>query len=334
MTYVDVPVNVFLRFSLERFCITPDLISAKHEFVFEGRPVTLSLPGLDKDTVPPEQRRIECHKWKSVGNIPLEYNVNSLDIEMELGDTIRVPEPVRHLHPNQFELFKPHEQKNLDQTVAEAGTIVRRAFEYWLRMLRWKSGIGYIGEPSIRYAGAHEGGAVLRDRLSGHRMWLQPHVIRAVGSRPVTTSQWDATQVALTACKLPPVWFEFLFDSEMRINNNDLVGAVLSLAIALEVNVRTIFSHDLRTADIEPVMLEIFDQTNLRALLNRIKKMRRWDKEWEKATDLSEINSLMNYRDRVMHSAQTENLDEVELRKMHAAVKKFAYFTCDHLGLS
>jgi hypothetical protein len=118
MTYVDVPVNVFLRFSLERFCITPDLIAAKHEFIFEGRPATLSLPGLDKDTVPPEQRRIECHK------------------------------------------------------------------------------------------------------------------------------------------------------------------------------------------------------------------------EWEQATDLSKINSLMNYRDRVMHSAETENIDAVELRKMHAAVKKFAYFTCDNLGLS
>jgi hypothetical protein len=130
------------------------------------------------------------------------------------------------------------------------------------------------------------------------------------------------------------VWFDFLFYSEMRINNDDLVGAVLSLAIALEVNVRTIFSHDLGTTNIEPVMLEIFDQANLRALLNRIRKTRRWDKEWEKATDLGEINSLMNYRDRVMHSAETENIDVVKLRKMHAAVKTFAYFTCDKLGLS
>src|ERR1700730_3893162 len=91
-------------------------------------------------------------------------------------------------------------------------------------------------------------------RRDPERLWRQSQVVRAVGSRPVTSLHWDATQIALAARKVPPVWFDFLFDSEMRINNDDLVGAVLSLAIALEVNVRTIFSHDLGAMNIEPVM--------------------------------------------------------------------------------
>jgi hypothetical protein len=69
-------------------------------------------------------------------------------------------------------------------------------------------------------------------------------------------------------------------------------------------------------------------------LLNRFKKMRLWNNDWAAATDLSKFNSLMSHRDGVMHSAKTENLDARELRRMHEAVKAFAYFTCEALGLS
>jgi hypothetical protein len=336
MTYVNVPVNAFRPFSLDRLCIVPDLVAAKHEFTFGGKKAIFSLPGLEKESVPYEQKRIMCRKWKSEGHVPLEYDVHSLDVEIEVEAPIGVPEAVLHLHPNQSELLQAREQEQLNKIVSETGAELHKAFAYWLRVLRWKSGIGYIGEPSVSYAGGHQsaGGAVLRERSTGHRMWLQGQTIFAIGNRPVTLDQWSAAQSALVSGKTPPVWFDFLFDAEMRINNNDLVGAVLSLAISLEVNVRFVFSHHLREASIEPVIVEIFDQTNLRALLNRFKRMRDWSNDWAAATDLSTFNSLMTHRDGVMHSAKTENLDARELRKMHAAVKTFAYFTCDVLGLS
>jgi len=334
MAYVDVPTNVFRRFSLDRLCIIPELVGAKHRFVFEGRNVTLTLPDVDHVDLPFEQRRLHLHKWRSEGMVPLEYQVYDLDLETEVADSVRVPEEVVRLAPNQFHLLTPQERAHLDKVVAEAGQFLRAAFGYWLRVLRWKSAIAYIGEPNIRYAGDDQGGAVLRERATEHRMWLQPGLISVVGSRPVTVAEWSATQAALSACKTPPVWFEFLFDSQMRINNNDLVGAVLSLAIALEVNLRFIFSDDLRKANLQPVVLEVFDLANMRALLTRLKKMRQWDGSWAASTDLSAFHRLMDYRDGVMHAAKTENIDKLDLRKMHAAVKRFAYFTCDALGLS
>jgi hypothetical protein len=334
MTYVDVPTNAYRRISLERFCITTELISARHEFVFEGRSVTVQLPALHKEELPFDQRRIDCYLWKSAGHIPVEYHVKSLDVEIELEAPTRVPEKILHLHPNQFEAFDSREQQELNRIVSEMGNVASRAFEHWLRVLRWKSGVGHIGEPSVRYAATDGGGTVLRERATGHRFWLQGHTITSCGRRAVTLAGWESTQIALNANKVPPVWFDFLFDGEMRINNNDLVGAVLSLAIALEVNIRTLFSGELQKGTVEPVVLEIFDQTNLRSLLNRIKKLRYWNKDWDDVTNLSTFNSLMNYRDRAMHSAETKNLDAMELRKMHAAVRRFAYFTCEFLGLS
>jgi hypothetical protein len=268
MTHVNVPVNAFNRFSLDRLCIVPELVAAKHEFIFDGKKAIFTLPGLEKESVPYEQKLIVCRTWKTEGHVPVEYDVRSLDVEIEVETPISVPEAIRHLHPNQFELLETREQERLNRVVSEANVELHKAFEYWLRVIRWKSGIGYIGEPSVNYAGGHrdQGGAVLRERSTAHRLWLQGQTAFAIGNRPVTLEQWSATQRALASGKTPPVWFDFLFDAEMRINNNDLVGAVLSLAISLEVNVRFVFSHDLRKTGIEPVIVEIFDQTNLRAL--------------------------------------------------------------------
>ena len=41
----------------------------------------------------------------------------------------------------------------------------------------------------------------------------------------------------------------------------------------------------------------------------------------------------MDYRDRVMHMAEVENLNEGTLDKMYGAVETFAYFTTHALGL-
>jgi hypothetical protein len=200
-------------------------------------------------------------------------------------------------------------------------------------ILRWKSGIGYIGEPSINYGGDRQS-AALCERGTGHRLWTQTGTIVVQASRPITEANWSATQSALLGLKTAPIWFDFLFDSEMRLNNQDLVGAVLSLAIALEVNIRFIFFGELSKASVDPVVVEVFDLTNLRTLLTRLKKTKHWNSEWASATDLSSFHRLMDLRNNVMHLAKIDALDRDELRRMFHSVKTFAYFTSDALGLS
>jgi hypothetical protein len=40
----------------------------------------------------------------------------------------------------------------------------------------------------------------------------------------------------------------------------------------------------------------------------------------------------MDYRDRVMHSADTKDLERKKLRAIHAKVKGLAYFVSEFLG--
>jgi hypothetical protein len=332
MALLDVEVNSFHRFSLDRLSVTPELLGAAHRFTYEGKEIVLSIPKADKDSVPFDQRRVHCWKWKAEGNVPLEYSVYNIDLEIELTKPLRIPEAVMQRPPNQFELIGDEEQKRLNSIVRDAANAAKKSFEYWMSVIRWKSGIGHIGEPRVRYASDQGSGAVLRERTTGHRVWLGPSVIVGRGDKSVSLPQWDATQEALSAGKDPPIWFGFLFDSEQRANNNDFTGSILSLAIALDVNVRRVFSHGLQHT--EAAVLDVLDQANLRSLLNRMKKLSYWDDDWKNAADLSIFNDLMTRRDQIMHSAKTGNIDMREFRKMYTAVKRFAYFTCDFLGLS
>jgi hypothetical protein len=333
MADVEVPINVHAQFKIDRLTIVTELVAAKHQFAFNGKNVIVSLPDFDRAGLPHDQKKLHLFKSKVTGSVPLEYVALGLTVEMELPDPVHVSDQILTLPPKQYDLLQPDQRNRLDRTVHEAGEELRAAFTHWLKLLRWKSGIGYIGEPTISY-GDDQQSAALCERATGHRLWTQTATLVVPASRAVTQENWSAAQTALLGHKVAPIWFDFLFDSEMRLNNKDLVGAVLSLAIALETNIRYIFFGELSKATGDPVIVEIFDLTNLRALLSRLKKTKHWTGEWASATDVSTFHRLMDLRNNVMHLAKTGDVDAKELRKMHKAVTTFAYFTCDALGLS
>jgi hypothetical protein len=333
MAAVEVSINAHAHFTIDRLSIVAELVAAKHRFMFKGKPVTVKLPAPDKPDVPFDLKGLHLSSWRSADGFALKYAVRRLTVEMELPAPVHIPEELLSLPPKQYELVQADERKRLDHTVHEAADELRATFAYWLTILRWKSGIGYIGEPMISYGGDHQS-AALRERATGHRFWTRSETVVVQLDKAITEEDWAATQSVLLDGKAAPIWFDFLFDSEMRLNNKDLMGAVLSLAVALETNIRYIFFGELRKVSVDPVVVEVFDLASLRALLSRLKKTKRWNSEWASATDVSTFNRLMDLRNNVMHLARTDELDAKELRKMHKAVKTFAYFTSDALGLS
>jgi hypothetical protein len=223
-------------------------------------------------------------------------------------------------------LFTKPEKDHLDKLISEHSELAVDAFRYWLSVLRWKAGAGHIGEPQVKASDHSIGGAALQDSASGRRFWLQPHYISAQGSKVITPSEWQLAKRALMESKLAPIWFDFVFQGEQRINNHDLTGAVLSLAIALEAIIRGLTTDHLSKQTIEPLIYEVIDRANFRSILTRLRKLTYWNDDWDKVVDLSTFHKLMDYRDRVMHSADTKMLERNELRVIHAKVRDLAYF--------
>jgi hypothetical protein len=253
-------------------------------------------------------------------------------VSVVVKESVKIPEALLQHPPSRYSLVSKPKQEELSGIINFHSNIGETAFKYWLAVLRWKSRIGHIGEPGIRYAGQKRSGSVLRSRDTGHPFWLPMQVIMAQRHELVTVEHWQAAQAALSKEKTPPVWIDFLFDSEQRLNNLDNVGATLSLAIALEVSVRMLATHHLdHQHKIESVIREIIDITNLRAILNRLTKLSFWDKHWKRITQFADFNKLMNARDQIMHAANTKTLDTGELRRIYTSVHNFGYCVAEYL---
>src|SRR6266702_7144488 len=169
MRRVNIAANATSRFALQRFRVSAALVGAQHEFVFRGCPTLVQLPTAEmQSTTFNEHDPIRCDTWRSEGNVPLEYQVNSIRFIIQLEDRIDLPEKLLQLPAKQIELLDESEVRSLDSRVEAAAETLRSAFSYWLRVLRWKSGIGYIGEPTIEHAGS-SGNSALTDRTTGHR---------------------------------------------------------------------------------------------------------------------------------------------------------------------
>jgi len=319
---------------LDRFCVAPELLGAKHLFEHAGRYISVELPATPQEDSKLDREfwDVECYKWLSAGHVPLEYKVNRVRLRATIGTDIAVPEEALKVSPRRDELFTKPERDHLDNLIKGQSGLALDAFRHWLSVLRWKSRVGHIGEPQVRNSGHSTGGAALQDSASGHRFWLQGHIIVGQGSKAVTPSGWQLAQAALKESKSPPIWFDFVFQGEQRINNHDLTGAVLSLAIALEAIVRTLVTHHLSEISIEPLISKIVDRANFRSILSGLRSLSFWDDGWEQVVDFSSFNALMDYRDRVMHSADTKDLERKKLRATHTKVEALAYFVSEFLG--
>ncbi len=91
-------------------------------------------------------------------------------------------------------------------------------------------------------------------------------------------------------------------------------------------------THHLSEISIEPLISKIVDRANFRSILSGLRSLSFWDDGWEQVVDFSSFNALMDYRDRVMHSADTKDLERKKLRATHTKVEALAYFVSEFLG--
>jgi hypothetical protein len=110
MTNIVVTTKVSRPFSLDRFWVSADLIGATHNFAFEDKSIVVRLPQLDEEGVSFDQRKVFLRKWQ--GEVPVEYQINELDVDVQIEDPIRVPKEVLRRRPNQSELLTKDEQQH------------------------------------------------------------------------------------------------------------------------------------------------------------------------------------------------------------------------------
>lgn len=159
------------RIPINGLSIVPSLAGAAHVFPFEGKPVEVRLPPRPKrqrvSTGSWGNDRIWCSSWRTVSRRPLCFEVQSVDIFVDLKRPLSVPvESLGHANPDHF---SPRENSRFAGLAKRGDILATGALNRWLRTLRWKSLRPYIGRPQIWFGPVH--GVYLVDYHSKRRFY-------------------------------------------------------------------------------------------------------------------------------------------------------------------
>lgn len=322
------------RFVVQRLSVAPQLLGAKHEFKFSGKRVELRLPRLErKSDGKLRDDKVSCRSWQIVDGeeIPIAYRIFSVDLLIDVEGDLDIPDQALHMAPTRSELFSKEQQSHLNSLAREYEALAKTAIHHWLRILRWKTHIAYLGEAEI--AREESGWATeLISAQSNHGFWSPGHSFTVQMEKTISEVQWHETQSTLNAEITAPVWFDFIFEAMQRLNNKDTVAAVLSAAVGLELIIRTSLSLHLSNESAkQPIVTTILDQANLRTIMNHRKRMTLWDAAWEKQFDNSAFEQLMNCRDAIMHRGDVSVLMKPDWQKVFRRLLDFAYFVDERI---
>jgi len=240
---------------------------------------------------------------------PLQFWVESVDVTVKRTDVVSVPSELLERHPNQFELLSKGQQDELERLVVLLGAVAKRAFDLWIRTLRWKCKNSSIGRPEI--SGHNSGWSTcLTAQPSGHRIWLAGVTFTARASKMVTPAIWETAGCALRAGRRPPVYIDLLMDAEDHMKMGDLPRAAVEIAMSCEVFLRSLLADSLPPA-LQPSVSQYIDDANIRQVLENFSRDILSTEELKVVKRIKrELHKLFDARNAIVHKGITADLTQ------------------------
>ena len=310
--------------------VAAELLGAAHEFVFEGRSVSVSLSKKfyfkdDEKSDIAHEKIARCVVWR--GNQCLEVSVNLIFVTVELqeNDGIVVDGAMVKSEDNANALFWA---RNLHEDFQKAGrtisNIASRAFDHWAHILRWKTSCYLFGSPTVGYD-AHPGWRYVAsaDPLKYISSFNDTIVISQLPA--VSVDAWGAVQEALDARLQPPIWIDFWHEAMRRRSAGDLRGAMLDGAVSLESFLR----HKLLQA-LDPLpeeetairkRIESWNMTDIFSNLGKVSTLRALEIDADTTT---RMRKTFDTRNSLMHGRHVD-LDEEMVGQTLRMVKSLVH---------
>lgn len=148
--------SVVAKASIDTPCldVCSDLLGASHVFDFEGYRVTVTLPTIDVGKLIGDEtgnHKISFCSWKENEGvkIPEGYEVHVVTITMEVQEKFDLPLEILSVPNNAYELLTKQQQDNLNELAYLYEEVANKAYDLWIRTLRWKANNGAVGRRSI-----------------------------------------------------------------------------------------------------------------------------------------------------------------------------------------
>lgn len=298
--------------------VVAELLGSAHEFVFEGRKVSVSLSRNfyfrdDEKSDIAHEKIARCVAWR--GNQCLEVSVNLIFVTVELqeNDGIVFDEAMFKSEEKANALFW---ERNSHEKFQKAGrsvsSIASRAFDLWCRILRWKTSCHLFGSPTVGYD-AHLGWRYIAsaDPLKYVASFNDTIVITRLPA--VSVEAWSAMREALDARLQPPIWIDLWHEAMRRHSAGDLRGAILDGAVSLESFLRHKLLHALDPLPVEDAAIrKRIEKWNMTDVLNNLGKVSTL-RALEIDSDIEErMRKIFDTRNSLMHGRQIDLDEEME----------------------
>lgn len=324
------------RFRTRNLTVAPGLLGKSHLFFFDGHEVNISLPNLDElpDDYDFEERggfegkRFSITGRQITSGRPEIYQVHVRDVDVIVsipGETT-VPDEALTKPIKAVELFSEQQQNRLHELAANHGKIARRAFDLWIRTLRWQVDDWQIGMPEM--SGVDTGWQTyIKERDTQKDVWAEPVIIPVRGHQTVTSAVWEEAATALASEQAPPIFYDLLYDAMIHLDREDLQRTIVDAALAAETYMRTIV-HEHLPPDLDAPLRKYID----RAQISRVSSQffpAQLDAEQKKlySTLKKNLKDLFEDRNTIMHSGQKKGLTPEYCQRLVNSVRSL-------LGLS
>ena len=243
--------------------------------------------------------------------IDASYSIYSVDVTIDIPRKFRVRQgSVKG--DTAYEKMSESERSNAARALDELGAIAPKAYDYWLRVVRWRARSGLIGQPSLTLGGGPvDWGARLVDSQS-KSLGYAKGVYRIPVETKLNQTKWLEISHYLKKSVEPPIWCELFFEGVHLLYHGNVRAGLANLAFASEVFVRSQFMDEL-PEELNPNVREVINrQIYPRMILdNYIKKEK--SANLQKKT-LSKIHQLLSIRDQIVHHGKCPilNIDDID----------------------
>ena len=199
-------------------------------------------------------------------------------------------------------MFSEAQKERLNKLAARCGDVAHRAFDLWIRTLRWKANDFWIGLPegTVVATGLQ---VEIREKDTPNRLWTGgDELITVYLEKVVTTKVWDDVSAALLSGLEPPIFYDLLYDAMAHlVVRGDLKRAVVDAAVAAETYMRTIVQEGFPDGLDEPFQTYI-NEANISQVISKFFPTHLDGQQSRTYKALKpDLHKLFNARNGIMH---------------------------------
>jgi len=189
----------------------------------------------------------------------------------------------------------------LNEIASYQGGIAERAFEYWLKVIRWQSDNSLIGRPEVR--GFESGWSTyIIEKDTRKRIWIGAEISLVEREKFITEQEWNNIDKLVKQGVHSPVYVDYYFDALEHFRLEDWGRCVIDLAVSCEALVRGFVVNNL-PSDQPKSITNYIDQANIHNYIDKFVsdfldpvKKKDYDNFKKDVKDLFVMRNIMAHR--------------------------------------